>query len=130
MPNGRSRWRSWKSSRGDGKTVTKQVISATDMQAFGTRKLVDSVRCDREEVGPIRHVGCRRQRRFHTAAVADGRRHDELARVSVLYVVSAFRRTLILVRLKAGHYVQFNNFPSLEAALSHRSLPGRSRRPR
>ena len=24
---------------GDGKTVTKQVISATDMQAFGTKKL-------------------------------------------------------------------------------------------
>jgi hypothetical protein len=24
---------------GDGKTVTKQVISATDMQAFGTRKV-------------------------------------------------------------------------------------------
>ena len=24
---------------GDGKTVSKQVISATDMQAFGTRKL-------------------------------------------------------------------------------------------
>ena len=39
MSNGRSRWRSWRSSPATERPSTKQVISATDMQAFGTKKL-------------------------------------------------------------------------------------------
>ena len=48
---------------GDGKTVSKQVISATDMQAFGTKKLSIPFDADRQKMGAVRDVGRRRQRR-------------------------------------------------------------------
>ena len=63
---------------GDGKTVTQAGDLGDRHAGVRNEEALASVRCRRQEVGAVRDVGRRRQRRLHAAAVADGHRHDEL----------------------------------------------------
>ena len=65
---------------GDGKTVTKKVISATEMQAFGTKKL--SIPFDAAGKKWVRFSmwDVAGNGGLHTAAVADGHWYNELTR--------------------------------------------------
>ena len=59
---------------GDGTKTDRQIIPTTELPAVRQASLPDSVRRDRQEVGALRRVGHRRQRRDGAAGQADQRR--------------------------------------------------------
>ena len=52
---------------GDGVKTDRQIISTTDLPAFGKKKFTDPVQRGREEVGALRRLGRRHQRRVRSA---------------------------------------------------------------
>ena len=55
---------------GDGVKTDRQIISTTDLRRIREEEVHDPVQCVREEVGPLRRLGHRHQRRVRSAGAA------------------------------------------------------------